>query len=129
IERRLATLRRHRAAAPRGLRTERGPTRAAESLELATRLASAIDAEVVTTTEGTIVRRDVGAVPVAIDRERLASLPGQPPADVPLLCLDTETTGLATAAGTMAFLVGLGRWQRSQFRVVQLLLPAPSHRR
>ena len=43
-------------------------------------------------------------------RERLAGLPGQPPADAPLVCLDTETTGLATAAGTLAFLVGLARW-------------------
>ena len=50
-------------------------------------------------------------------------LPGQPPADAPLLCLDTETTGLATAAGTLAFLVGLGWWEGSLFRQVQLLLP------
>ena len=28
----------------------------------------------------------------------------------PLVCLDTETTGLATAAGTVAFLIGLGWW-------------------
>jgi uncharacterized protein YprB with RNaseH-like and TPR domain len=129
LERRLATLRSHQAATPHGIRTERGPTRTVESRELAERLASAIDADVVTTPEGTIVRRDVGAVPVAIDRERLATLPGQPPASAPLLCLDTETTGLATAAGTMAFLVGLGRWQGSQFRVVQLLLPDQSDER
>ena len=58
-----------------------------------------------------------------VDRERLATLPGQPPADAPLLCLDTETTGLATAAGTLAFLVGLGWWEGSRFRQVQLLLP------
>jgi tetratricopeptide (TPR) repeat protein len=58
-----------------------------------------------------------------VDRERLARLPGQPPADAPLLCLDTETTGLATAAGTLAFLVGLGWWDGSLFRQVQLLLP------
>ena len=129
VERRLATLRRHQAAVPHGIRTERGPVRTVESRELAERLASAIDADVVTTDQGTIVRRDVGAVPVPIDRGRLASLPGQPPPDVPLLCLDTETTGLATAAGTMAFLIGLGRWQGSHFRVVQLLLPDQSDER
>ena len=58
-----------------------------------------------------------------VDRERLATLPGQPPADVPLVCLDTETTGLATAAGTVAFLIGLGWWVGDRFRQVQLLLP------
>ena len=55
-------------------------------------------------------------------RGRAAS-PGQPPAAAPLLCLDTETTGLATAAGTVAFLVGLGWWDDDRFRQVQLLLP------
>ena len=44
-------------------------------------------------------------------------------ADVPLVCLDTETTGLATAAGTAAFLIGLGWWVGDRFRQVQLLLP------
>ena len=58
-----------------------------------------------------------------VDRERLATLPGQPPPDVPLVCLDTETTGLATAAGTAAFLIGLGWWVGDRFRQVQLLLP------
>jgi hypothetical protein len=53
----------------------------------------------------------------------LAGLPGQPPADRPLVCLDTETTGLATAAGTVAFLIGLGWWQGDRFHQVQLLLP------
>ncbi len=61
--------------------------------------------------------------PLPVDRRRLASLPGQPPPDVPLVCLDTETTGLATAAGTMAFLIGLGWWESDAFRQVQLLLP------
>ena len=53
-------------------------------------------------------RRRPGRSP--LDRVRLATLPGQPPPDAPLVCLDTETTGLATAAGTVAFLVGLGWW-------------------
>ena len=47
----------------------------------------------------------------ALDRDRLADLPGQPPPGAPLVCLDTETTGLATAAGTLAFLVGLAWWE------------------
>ena len=49
--------------------------------------------------------------PIPVDRALLATLPGQPPADVPLVCLDTETTGLATAAGTLAWLIGLGWWE------------------
>ncbi len=38
--------------------------------------------------------------------------------------LDTETTGLAGGAGTVPFLVGVGRWhpERAGFRVVQLFL-------
>ena len=58
-----------------------------------------------------------------VDRARLATLPGQPPSDRPLVCLDTETTGLATAAGTLAFLIGLGWWSGTSYRQVQLLLP------
>ena len=121
LERRLAAFREERGRAGADASSAR-----ARPSELAARLVAAIDAEVVTGVLGTIVRRDVGAVPMAIDRARLASLPGQPPADVPLVCLDTETTGLATAAGTMAFIVGLGRWDTTQFRVVQLLLPDQS---
>ncbi len=39
------------------------------------------------------------------------------------MCLDTETTGLGTAAGTVPFLIALGRWQADAFVVRQLLLP------
>ena len=91
--------------------------------DLAARLAAAVDGEVVRGPEGIIVRRDTPSRPLPVDRRRLAALPGQPPPDVPLVCLDTETTGLATAAGTMAFLIGLGWWEAESFRQVQLLLP------
>jgi hypothetical protein len=90
---------------------------------LAERMAAAMDGEVVVTPEGTIVRCEVPARPIPVDRERLASLPGQPPPDAPLVCLDTETTGLATAAGTVAWLIGVGWWNGDTFRQVQLLLP------
>ena len=63
------------------------------------------------------------AIDLPVDRARLATLPGQPPSDRPLVCLDTETTGLATAAGTLAFLIGLGWWTGTSYRQVQLLLP------
>jgi hypothetical protein len=86
-------------------------------------MAEAMDGEVVSTAEGTIVRCDVPTRPIPLDRERLATLPGQPPPGAPLVCLDTETTGLATAAGTLAWLVGVGWWEADRFRPVQLMLP------
>lgn len=89
----------------------------------AERLAAELDGELVMTTAGTFVRVEGRGDVIDLDRARLARLPGQPPADVPLVCLDTETTGLATAAGTLAFLVGLGWWSGARFRQVQLLLP------
>ena len=46
-----------------------------------------------------------------------------PPATTPLLCLDTETTGLGSAAGTVAFLIGLAWWEGDRLRLLQLALP------
>jgi hypothetical protein len=89
----------------------------------AERLAATLDGELIRTSRGAFVRIEAPSILLPLDRPRLAALPGQPPADAPLLCLDTETTGLATAAGTLAFLVGLGWWEGSRFRQVQLLLP------
>jgi uncharacterized protein len=117
LERRLATFRAVQAA--------RRPVAAATRprSDHAERLAAVLDAEIVRTIRGTIVRRDVAPLELPLDRARLATLPGQPPADAPLVCLDTETTGLATAAGTVAFLVGVGTWHGTTFRQIQLLLP------
>ena len=56
------------------------------------------------------------------------SLPGHPPADAPLVCLDTETTGLATAAGTLAFLVGLARWEGDHVPPGPAAAPGPRGR-
>ena len=54
---------------------------------------------------------------------RLARLPyGFDPIH-PLVCLDTETTGLGSGAGTVVFLVGLGSWEGTRYRVRQLFLP------
>ena len=91
--------------------------------ELARRLASAVGADAADTPGGWLVRRVLAPVDIPLDRERLARLPGHPPPGAPLICLDTETTGLATAAGTLAFLVGLARWEGAEFRQTQLLLP------
>jgi hypothetical protein len=108
-------------ASTRGLLAPAPPSVLAD--ELAARLADALDGEVVRTAEGVIVRCETPSRPIPVDRVRLATLPGQPPAKAPLVCLDTETTGLATAAGTVAFLIGLGWWEADRFRQVQLLLP------
>ncbi|MFN8630288.1 MAG: ribonuclease H-like domain-containing protein [Chloroflexota bacterium] len=127
-ERRLANLRatlERPGGAPAGPSQPpaRAPFSGRRSGELAMRLARALGAEAADTPDGWLVRRVIAPLEIPVDRERLALLPGHPPADAPLVCLDTETTGLATAAGTLAFLVGLARWDGSSFRQTQLLLP------
>jgi uncharacterized protein len=44
-------------------------------------------------------------------------------ADGPVMFLDLETTGLSGGAGTVAFLVGIGFFERGAFRTRQFLLP------
>jgi len=124
LERRLANYRATLARQPDrspGDRSDGGVARG--SAKLAECLAAAVDGEVLRDPTGTIVRCEPATVILPIDRDRLRALPGQPPADAPLVCLDTETTGLATAAGTVAFLVGIGWWEGDRFRQAQLLLP------
>lgn len=101
----------------------RAPFGGRRSGALAIRLAAALGADAADTPDGWLVRRVVPPVEIPLDRDRLARLPGHPPPDAPIVCLDTETTGLATAAGTLAFLVGLARWDGIAFRQTQLLLP------
>jgi tetratricopeptide (TPR) repeat protein len=117
LERRLAN---YRAAIRPEVRSEQDRTR---SSTLAMSMAEAVDGEIVGSDRGAVVRCEPLTVVLPLDRERLARLPGQPPPGAPLVCIDTETTGLATAAGTMAFLVGLGWWEGDRFRQAQLLLP------
>ena len=128
LERRLAHLRARRAASDLA-----GPGSAAigsgSRADLAERLAEAVDGEVIRNGSGAFVRRERPSIVLALDRDRLARLPRQPAATVPLVCLDTETTGLGTAAGTLAFLVGLGWWDADRFRQVELLLPDQSDER
>jgi hypothetical protein len=127
LARRLERYRAAAAHAPRPL--EPGPAPTESRGQLAERLAAAMAGDVVATAEGTIVRCEVPTRPIPLDRRRLATLPGQPPPDVPLVCLDTETTGLATAAGTVAWLIGLGWWEGETFHQAQLLLPDHSDER
>ena len=89
----------------------------------AERLASALGGTWVRGVGGGHVRIEPASIALPIDRDRSAGLPDHPGPEVPLICLDTETTGLATGAGTLAFLVGLGWWDGDAFRQVQLLLP------
>jgi hypothetical protein len=118
LERRLANFRAAVRPDPPPTPAEQRQTTAQAML-----LAETIGGEVVGSGLEAVVRCEPMTVVLPIDREALARLPGQPPPDVPLVCLDTETTGLATAAGTMAFLVGLGWWEGDRFRQAQLILP------
>ena len=122
LERRLANFRATQARSPDRDGTQAVARRRAVATG-AERLAAEVDGELIRTAAGSFVRVEGRGDVVPIDRERLALLPRQPPPDVPLVCLDTETTGLATAAGTLAFLVGLGWWEGPRFRQIQLLLP------
>ncbi|HEV7810022.1 MAG TPA: ribonuclease H-like domain-containing protein [Candidatus Limnocylindrales bacterium] len=123
LERRLANYRATLAGVSRepGDRLDGGIGRG--SVELGERLAAAVDGELLLDAAGPVVRCEPATVVLPIDRARLATLPGLPPEDATLVCLDTETTGLATASGTVAFLVGLGWWESDRFRQIQLLLP------
>jgi uncharacterized protein YprB with RNaseH-like and TPR domain len=103
-----------------------GPVDAASQ---ARRLAQGLDGDAVETDHGWYVRRELRPVYLPLDRARLAALPGMPAPATPLLCLDTETTGLGSAAGTVAFLVGLGWWDGDRLRLLQLALPDHSEER
>lgn len=85
-------------------------------------LADALGGRVDRTSRGAVVWVESEAE-VALDRGALNTLPYPVGAHQPLVCLDLETTGLATAAGTVAFLVGLGFWDGTRMSVRQLLLP------
>ncbi len=90
---------------------------------LAKRLAQGLDGDAIETPRGWYVRRELRPIYLPVDRGRLAGLPGMPSPSTPLLCLDTETTGLGSAAGTVAFLIGLSWWEGDRMRLLQLALP------
>jgi hypothetical protein len=123
LQRRLATLRAARAPRPAPRREDVASAGRQGGAARAERLAAAVGGELLDGPAGHLVRVEPETIALPLERPRLASLPGQPPADARLVCLDTETTGLGTAAGTLAFLVGLGWWEGDRFRQVQLLCP------
>ena len=85
-------------------------------------LAHALDGAVVDGTGGPIVVV-TERLSLPLDLPALVGLPLDIDASRPLVLLDTETTGLGTAAGTVAFLIGLGRWDGTSLEVRQLWLP------
>ncbi len=123
LGRRLAALRAARRPLPAPRPDPGASTGRPGGAAQAERLAAAVGGEWLSGPAGHIVRVEPDTIALPLERPRLASLPGQPPADARLVCLDTETTGLGTAAGTLAFLVGLGWWEGDRFRQVQLLCP------
>ncbi|MDQ3492017.1 MAG: ribonuclease H-like domain-containing protein [Chloroflexota bacterium] len=85
-------------------------------------LADAIRGRVTRGSGGTVVEVErSGSLPLS--RLALSRLPDPVDPERPLVCLDTETTGLGTAAGTVPFMVGLGTWDGSRFTVRQFILP------
>ena len=123
LQRRLAALRTARSSTPANRRDDAIPLVRNGGRVRAERLAEAVGGEWRAGSGGHVVRVEPTTIALPLVRSRLATLPGQPPADARLICLDTETTGLGTAAGTLAFLVGLGWWEKDRFRQVQLLCP------
>jgi hypothetical protein len=99
------------------------PAAAAPSaVEAAAQVATALQAAVLSLPGGRLVVRTTAPEQLPLDRAALARLPGFPPPQAPLLCLDVETTGLGSAAGVFAFLVGLGWWEGGWFHRRQLLV-------
>ncbi|HEY4945074.1 MAG TPA: ribonuclease H-like domain-containing protein [Candidatus Limnocylindrales bacterium] len=123
LGRRLAALRAARGQLPAPRPGPEAPTGRSVGASRAERLAAAVGGEWLSGPGGHVVRVEPETIALPLERARLASLPGQPPADARLVCLDTETTGLGTAAGTLAFLVGIGWWEGDRFRQVQLVCP------
>ena len=93
----------------------------ADPMERAERLASGLGGRVEAMPAGPVVvveRR----TPLPVDLEPLRRLPYPVDPARPLVSLDTETTGLGSSTGTVAFLVGVGGWQGPEFVTHQLVM-------
>ncbi len=102
--------------------SSRGGTVADEPRDRAAAMAEQLGGRAVRSPRGTVVVVEAEQQ-MPLRTALLARLPW--PVDVtrPLAFLDTETTGLGTAAGSLAFLVGIGVWDGDTLRVQQLVLP------
>jgi tetratricopeptide (TPR) repeat protein len=101
------------------------PWHARSTTDRAARLAEDVGGIVMATAGRPIVvveNRDA----IAPDLDGLRDLPEPVDPALPLILLDTETTGLGTGTGTLPFLVGVGTWQADAFVTRQLLLPEQS---
>jgi tetratricopeptide (TPR) repeat protein len=114
-------LARARLTSPEGSESTAGPS--VRRRERAERLAADLGGRVADGPAGPVVWGPERCQPMPLAREALAELPYPLDPRRPLICLDTETTGLGTAAGTLVFLVGIGDWDGIDYRVRQLFLP------
>jgi uncharacterized protein YprB with RNaseH-like and TPR domain len=98
-----------------------GSTTATDT-ERAARLAEALEGSVDAMSRGRVVRVE-SSVPLPASLRPLATLPFPFDPASRVVCLDTETTGLGTATGTVVFMIGIGAWQDDRFVVRQFVLP------
>ena len=92
------------------------------SSERGARLADRLGGHHLEDPQGSVVVVD-RRTPLSFDLSGLEQLPYSIETSRPIVFLDTETTGLGSGAGTVAFLVGLGRWEGQHFLVRQLIMP------
>jgi uncharacterized protein len=115
----------HLRAARTGLVPRQARDASAPRPDRATRLAADVGGTVVATAQRPIVVVETSQVlPPRLDG--LRDLPEPVDPGRPLVLIDTETTGLGTGTGTLAFLVGIGTWEGERFVLRQLLLPEQS---
>jgi uncharacterized protein YprB with RNaseH-like and TPR domain len=87
----------------------------------AERLADGLDGRVESMAAGPVVVIE-RSTRLPVDLEPLRRLPYPVDPTHPLISLDTETTGLGSGSGTVAFLIGVGRWQGPDFVTQQLVM-------
>jgi hypothetical protein len=123
---RLDRLRETRSARSGSAPASFGPARATVPAgERAARLAADVGGIVMATPgQPIVVVESRDAIPPELDGLRELPEPVDP--SLPLVLLDTETTGLGTGTGTLPFLIGVGTWQDGAFVTRQLLLPEQS---
>lgn len=122
LERRLGRLRDARSGfLPGGPDGQRAAIEASAGKARASALAGELGGRVLETAHGPVAVVE-GQVALPIEHEALSRLPYPFEPGRPLVCLDLETTGLGTGAGTLPFLVGIGTWQEATLSVRQLIL-------